>query len=307
MSAALALAFGAGMVATVNPCGFAMLPAYLSYFMGIEEEARSRAAVLRSALLVGSVVSLGFLVIFGLAGIVISGVSTTLASDWIPWLALAVGVGLTILGVAMLTGFELEVGLPKARRASTARSYRSIFAFGTSYAIASLSCTLPVFLTLIATQFSSRSFGEGLIIFAVYAAGMATVLLAVTVILALGKRSLVDRLRGAGAYINRVSGALLIVAGLWISWFWITSLTSGAAALGEASSFRVVEDLSQRAINLVADNTMAVGLSLAVVIAGAATIVWRDGRSAGQVAPEADTGRPDHVADDSRESAGLPG
>ena len=33
---AFAYAFTAGMVATVNPCGFAMLPAYLSYFLGIE-------------------------------------------------------------------------------------------------------------------------------------------------------------------------------------------------------------------------------------------------------------------------------
>ena len=73
MGAALALAFGAGMVATVNPCGFAMLPAYLSYFMGIQEEGRSRAAVLRSALMVGGVVSLGFLVVFGIAGVIISG------------------------------------------------------------------------------------------------------------------------------------------------------------------------------------------------------------------------------------------
>ena len=36
MDAPLALAFTAGMVATVNPCGFAMLPAYLSYFLGLE-------------------------------------------------------------------------------------------------------------------------------------------------------------------------------------------------------------------------------------------------------------------------------
>ena len=34
IDAPLALAFAAGLVATVNPCGFAMLPAYLSYFMG---------------------------------------------------------------------------------------------------------------------------------------------------------------------------------------------------------------------------------------------------------------------------------
>jgi cytochrome c biogenesis protein CcdA len=33
---AFALAFVSGVVATVNPCGFAMLPAYLSYFLGLE-------------------------------------------------------------------------------------------------------------------------------------------------------------------------------------------------------------------------------------------------------------------------------
>ena len=279
MSAALALAFGAGMVATVNPCGFAMLPAYLSYFMGIQDDNRSRAAVLRSALIVGAVVSLGFLVVFGIAGVVISGISTTVASDWLPWLALAVGVGLVALGIALLRGYEMKVGLPRAGRASTARSYRNIFVFGTSYAVASLSCTLPVFLTLIATQFSRRSFPEGLLLFAVYAAGMASVLLAVTVVLALGKHSLVNRLRGAGAYINRISGALLVVAGVWIVWFWTTSLTSGAADLSTAPAFGFVENLSQTIVNFVADNKLMVGVVLVAMVGLAAVAAFRGRRS----------------------------
>ena len=277
MSAALALAFGAGMVATVNPCGFAMLPAYLSYFMGIQEEERSRPAVLRSALVVGAIVSLGFLVVFGIAGVVISGISTTVANDWIPWLALAVGAGLILLGLAMLRGFELKVGLPRAGRASTVRSYRNIFAFGTSYAVASLSCTLPVFLTLIATQFSRRSFAEGLLLFAVYAAGMATVLLAVTIVLALGKQSLVTRLRGAGAHINRISGALLVIAGVWIVWFWTTSLTAGAAELSSSPAFRWVENISQSIINFVADNKLPVGLVLGGLIIATVYVAFRGG------------------------------
>lgn len=292
MTAALALAFGAGMVATVNPCGFAMLPAYLSYFMGIQDEGRTRAASLRAALVVGGVVSLGFLVVFGLAGVIISGISTRLASDWIPWLALGVGIGLIILGVAMLRGFELRVGLPKAGRASTVRSYRNIFGFGVSYAIASLSCTLPVFLTLIATQFSSRSFAEGLVIFAVYAAGMATVLLSLTVVLAMGKRTLVTRLRGAGAYINRISGVLLIVAGVWISWFWITTLRSGAASLGASSSFRFVEDLSQIVTNFIADNTLFAGLGLGLIIVVAIVVAMRGGPAEAEPTPAVDEPAP---------------
>ena len=33
----LGYAFGAGMVSSVNPCGFAMLPAYLGLFVGIRD------------------------------------------------------------------------------------------------------------------------------------------------------------------------------------------------------------------------------------------------------------------------------
>ena len=53
----LAYAFGVGMVATFNPCGFAMLPAYLSYFLGLEDASTRRStpgsAVVR-ALTVGA-------------------------------------------------------------------------------------------------------------------------------------------------------------------------------------------------------------------------------------------------------------
>ena len=60
IDAPLAYAFTAGAVATVNPCGFAMLPAYLSYFLGIEAAKGvedDRRASVGTALLVGAAVS----------------------------------------------------------------------------------------------------------------------------------------------------------------------------------------------------------------------------------------------------------
>ena len=93
--------------------------------------------------------------------------------------------------------------------------------------------------------------------------------------LALGKRSLVSRLCGAGAHINRVSGVLLVAAGLWISWFWITSISSGAASLNDSSSFRFVEDLSQTSVNFIADNTLAVGLGLGTLLVVAILVAMR--------------------------------
>ncbi len=277
MSGALALAFSAGMVATLNPCGFAMLPAYLSYYMGIRDDDVSTGRAIRSALGVGGVVSAGFLLVFGLAGIIVTGVSRSLATRWIPWLALIVGIGIALLGVALLFGYELRVGLPKAKRAGKGRGFGSVFGFGVSYAVASLSCTLPVFLTVVATQITLSSFAGGIVIFFAYAAGMATVLLGITIVLALGKQSVVGRLRASARHVNRVSGVILVLAGAWIVWFWSTALASGARALGTQSAFRLVEELSQRSLNLIADNTLLVAAVFAAIIAGAATYAWRSG------------------------------
>ena len=165
IQAPIALAFAAGMVATVNPCGFAMLPAYLSYFMGMSDgEERSQVSALRSALVVGGIVSLGFLVVFGITGLLITAGFRSII-EWIPWLALVIGFGVIVLGVALLRGFDLNVSLLKAKRAQKGRDFRSVFAFGASYAVASLSCTLPVFLTVVAGQVTQSNLISGLVTF----------------------------------------------------------------------------------------------------------------------------------------------
>ncbi len=303
MSGALALAFSAGMVATLNPCGFAMLPAYLSYFMGIRDEEPSPGRAMGSALVVGGIVSAGFLLVFGLAGIVITGISRSLAAQWIPWLALLVGVAVALLGVALLLGYELRVGLPKTKRAGKGRGFGNVFGFGTSYAVASLSCTLPVFLTVVATQITQRSFIAGVAIFFAYAAGMATVLLGITVVLALGKQSIVGRLRASARHINRISGVILVAAGAWIVWFWSTALASGAGALGQQSSFRFVEDLSQRSLNFIADHTVLVAVAFGAIIAAAAAYAWR---SRGKASPRSALGEGPHDGTE-RETVGVSG
>lgn len=302
MTAALTLVFSAGMVATLNPCGFAMLPAYLSYFMGLQDEQeKSTPAALRTALAVGAVVSAGFVVVFGIAGIVITAGFRSVI-DWIPWLALTIGVAVTVLGIAMLRGFEMTIGLPKARRAGTGRGYGNVFGFGVSYAVASLSCTLPVFLTVVATQLTQRSFVGGFVIFLGYGLGMSIVLLGITVVMALGKQSLVTKLRSSARYINRVSGGILVLAGAFIVWFWATEIASGATALGGSGAFRFVEHLSQGALNLVADYTEVIAGSFALLIGIAAFIVWRSRGtrpghdSAGTVSDTIDEAEVVHVA-----------
>lgn len=276
IDAPLALAFTAGLVATVNPCGFAMLPAYLGYFIGGADEDETRASALRRALVVGGIVSLGFLVVFGVVGTLIAagtaGFQNAL-TETIPWVAMIVGGLVAALGIAMLFGYELTVGLPKAKRANKGRGFASVFTFGVSYAIASLSCTLPVFLSVVALQVQRTDFVSGVATFIVYGLGMSMLLLGVTVAIGFGQQSLVSWLRRSVRYVNRIAGAVLVAAGGYIVWFWATNLISGATALNASGPFRFVEGLSTRALDIIGENALAWGLGLGFLIGAAVLYV----------------------------------
>lgn len=273
IEAPLLLAFAAGLVATLNPCGFAMLPAYLSYFMGLdpggtkpggrEPGAEPESADLGSALRVGAIVSLGFLVVFGVTGLLINaGVRSII--DWIPFVALAIGVLMVVLGVAMWRGYDLSIGLLKVRGGTASRDPKSVFTFGVTYALASLSCTLPVFLSVVVGSITGASFVAGLATYLAYGLGMSTLLIALTIAVAFAKEGVVRRLRLVLRHINRISAAFLIVAGLYIAWFWLDDLTSDAGDQGAAAG--LVEGWSASLTNQVAERPGTIGLVAGGVI-----------------------------------------
>jgi len=266
IEAPLGLAFAAGLVATINPCGFAMLPAYLSYFMGLEgaEEDAEDDVTIGRALVIGGIVSSGFLVVFGVTGLLINaGVRSII--DWIPWVALAVGVVMVGLGVAMLRGYQLTIGFLKVQGGTGSRDKKSVFTFGVSYAVASLSCTLPVFLSVVVGSITSTNFVSGLATYLVYGLGMSLVLITLTVALAFAKQGLVRRLRAALRYVHTVSALFLIVAGVYITWFWAADLSSDAGEQGTAA--RIVEGWSGRLTNLVGAHSGVIGLAFGGLVA----------------------------------------
>jgi cytochrome c biogenesis protein CcdA len=240
----LAVYLALGMVATVNPCGFAMLPAYLSYFLGLDETGDGSggdgagsggdgvvAAGARTAraLRVALAVSAGFLAVFALAGAVVELTSVPVYEN-MPWLSIVIGVALAALGVAMLAGHEVMVRLPKLERGGRHRTTRSMALFGVSYAVASIGCTLPTFLGAVAGTISRESVVDGLVVFAVYALGMSVVLMALTVAMALARTSLVRFLRRAQPHVNRVAGGLVALAGAYVAYYgWLELRTYGGA------------------------------------------------------------------------------
>lgn len=212
------LALTAGMLATVNPCGLPMLPAYLSFFISGEDTPRrgDLRAVAR-ALGVAGVVSLGFMTVFGVAGAIVSWATRDLYQVT-PWISVVVGVLLAVVGVALLSGRQISVALPKLDRGGRTRGLGSMFVFGISYAIASISCTLPVFIAQVSSTLGD-DLVRGVAVFAVYGLGMTIVLMALSVSMALARTELVNGLRRSLAWINRVAGGFLVIAGVYIAWY----------------------------------------------------------------------------------------
>ncbi len=223
------LAFGAGMIAAVNPCGFAMLPAYLSLYLGAEESdfgKRSSLARLLRALLVGATVSSGFVLLFAAAGLIISGGGSALLAA-MPAVGVIIGGALVMIGLWMLAGRTLYTGVFErlaSRMGDPATvSIRGFFLFGLAYGAASLSCTLPVFLVVV----GSSSVATGGVLagagrFVSFGLGMAAVLMVLTLALAFFKQGLVKWLRNAVSYVQLASAVLLVLAGAYIIYYWLS-------------------------------------------------------------------------------------
>ena len=224
----LGFAFAAGMVSAVNPCGFAMLPAYMGLYLGSEETTeRPWAALirLRRALFVGLVVTAGFILLFGVVGLAISAGAQPLVK-YFAWIGLGIGVLLTIAGAWMVAGGNLYASF--AERISVRmgnagqQSTRGYFAFGLGYGTASLSCTLPIFLTVVGTTLTLGTILDSTFQFVLYGMGMGLVILVLTLSMAVFKSALVSRVRKVLPYIQPISAVLLLVAGAYIVFYWLT-------------------------------------------------------------------------------------
>ncbi|MEV6800595.1 cytochrome c biogenesis protein CcdA [Micromonospora rifamycinica] len=215
MTGPLLLALTAGMLGAVNPCGFAMLPAYLSLL--VAGPADGRGAIGR-ALTAAAGLTCGYVMVFGAFGLAVAPLA-----DWLrprlPWLTVTLGLGLLALGSWLLAGRRLPTPRPSARAPRLTRSLPSMALFGMAYALASLSCSIAPFLAIVVTSLQAGSTLRGLALFVAYAIGMGLVVAVAALGVALLRGRVVSGLRGAGAWVPRLSGLVLLLAGGYVAWY----------------------------------------------------------------------------------------
>jgi cytochrome c biogenesis protein CcdA len=224
------LGFAAGLVAAVNPCGFAMLPAYLLLVVRGQRNGERTSPLGRIGRALGATagMALGFLTVFGVFGALTISAATTV-QRYLPNATVVIGVVLVALGIWLLSGRELTALTPRPlgpRWAPKQQGSRIVgmYGYGISYAIASLSCTIGPFLAVTAAGLRSGSVVTGVSIYLAYVAGLTLVVGVLAVAAATASSALADRLRRILPFINRIGGALLVLVGLYVGYYGLYEL-----------------------------------------------------------------------------------
>jgi cytochrome c biogenesis protein CcdA len=247
----LALALTAGTVAAFNPCGFALLPAYIAFVVGggngrfaaagrdgrlpaedrggrtpvaerddrlPEEGGGGRRGALRRAGVLSVAMTAGFVTVFGLFGLVVTPLAVSVGA-YLPWATIVIGAALVGLGGWSLLGGEPRLALPRLATGRVTASAASLYGYGLSYAVASLSCTIGPFLAVTSASLAAGGVLGSLAAFLVYALGMGLVVALLSGTAALARTAAVARLRGLLPYVPRISGALLVLSGLYVAYY----------------------------------------------------------------------------------------
>ncbi|GAB7534448.1 protein-disulfide reductase DsbD [Burkholderia sp. 3C] len=226
----LALFFVAGMVLSLLPCSYPMIPILSAIIIGEGTQAtRTRSFLLSLTYVVGMAL------VYTVLGIAAALVGQSLGA-WLqnPWMLGAFGLLLTVFALTLIGG--IDISLPQrwqdgAAQASSRRSGGRFLAVATMGALSALvvgACmTAPLFAVLAFIAHTGNALLGGAALFAM-GLGLGVPLL----IIGLGAGTLLPR---AGAWMDGVKvffGVVLLAAALWIVWPVLgASLQIGLAAL----------------------------------------------------------------------------
>ena len=217
----------AGTAALFAPCAFPLFPAYVTWYLSLDDSATETGRLWRS-LRYGLICGLGAVAFFLLVGVGLAALGGALSGYLI---AAKPFIALILVGAGVATLTDLSLPLPKwpgGRASLTAQAarqqpLRGLFLYGFGYGLASTGCTLPIYVGLVVFPLSSGAFGSALLAFLSFAVAMGGLMMLLTVCIGLSKRTLIQHLIASTAMIRRVSGVVLILIGLYVGYYFLTT------------------------------------------------------------------------------------
>lgn len=174
----LGILFGAGVLTSLTPCVYPMIPITAAVISGMakENQTRARTVGLTLTYVVGMAMLYAFLgLLAGLSGTLFGTVSAS------PWALLAIGNLLLLFALFMLDVFPVPVPRKLMDWASRKEggSYGAVFLLGATSGIVAAPCGAPAFAVVLTWVAATRAGFMGFVYLFVFSLGMTTLLVAV--------------------------------------------------------------------------------------------------------------------------------
>ncbi len=202
-----------GIASFISPCLLPMLPIYISYFMG-KEENKTKQAIINS---IGFV--LGFTIVFMVLGIFASKVGSLVSTN-IKYIKIVFGMIIIFLGLNYMEIFNIKfLNKSKGMNVKTDKlNFFKTMLFGILFSMTWTPCIgtfLSSALLLIAKQ---QDLLKGIILMGIYSIGIG-VPFVISVILIDKLKTVFDFIKKHYDIIKKISGAILIIMGIYIMFF----------------------------------------------------------------------------------------
>ncbi len=204
-----------GVLAFLAPCAVALLPGYIVAFVSRNSQGDPTVVTrLGRGFKLALLSILGILAVYAIAGIMII-VASQVLKDYMMWITIGMGAVLIVLGIFMVMGkdvsFSLNMNNPTHRTEAV-----EAFVFGIAYAIGALGCLFPLFLVVATQAMAAPTTWEGASYIGAYFFGISGMMIATIMLSTFAKDLLMKYLRKILPHMERITGGLLILAGIYV-------------------------------------------------------------------------------------------
>ena len=205
---ALVVLFGAGLVTSLTPCVYPMIPITASVLAGSADQGAPRSKVVGLTFTYALGLALLYATLGLVAGLTGSLFGTVSAS---PWTRLAIGNLLLVFGLAMFDVIPVRVPQRLMQWAGTSKggSYPSVFVLGAASGVVAAPCGAPAFAVVLTWVAATQAGAMGFLYLFVFSFGMTALLVAVGLFSGFGAA-----LPTAGAWmvwIKKGAGVIMLV------------------------------------------------------------------------------------------------
>lgn len=217
----------AGAGSFFAPCAISLFPAYVGYYLTTDANpAVPSRYPLRRAAGAGLACAAGALLFFAAVGVALSALGAAV-SRWLIWAKPLLATGIILAGLALLRDWRWNlpfldrvIGRVPLKGDPRRGALVGMFLYGLVYALASTGCTLPVYMAVVIFPFLEGHPLAGLATLGGFGAGMGLLMLVTTLLVGLSHQSLLRRVQAAAPWIKKLSGLVLIGAGVYLGYYY---------------------------------------------------------------------------------------